>query len=541
MSYSGESGRKADASNIVEAINRRRDSLAGALDPATGDANRSMKWDSERDRIALRDKLEGSRDQEPILPGFGPDGFAHNAQDDCGDPHPFICSSCGHRVDFGRTCQQSVCARCGSSWCRDAAIKKAAKARRLRREKHKHTQKSEHQKIHHYIISPPLKWWYNLAIAGYSLSEAYEETKDVVKDILEEHRAPGVVARHSFRGEADDGSIASESDDRGEWKERLFHELDWFGDDGVRDELAFKPHFHCIVVTDMLQVDTELVEEQTGWVLHRIQDDDGVSLEDDGAMARALTYCLSHADIDVRTGEPNRSAVWEVGSFEGDQFRSTPRFKARPSDFDWADGVVREAAETVLGLHSATTECGETMPAVDDPDELARKIIEEIYPDHEPRESDLDAVLGHVVDGNISVDVETTSGGGGSVSVRDAFGEPVGPGGLPGSAADLPDSPSNSAAGAAVRSVQTVDVQDDDQDDCGCGSCDDQDDRDVDDNCDGQLIPLGEFRQRGLLEDDDWIRSAPFVDEAREADREHPDDLDHWMASSPGKAVPGVG
>jgi hypothetical protein len=540
MSYSGESGRKADASTIVDAINSARDDIGvGQLE---GDKNRTLKWDSVNDRTRMRDRLDGTTD-ESILPGFGPDGFGHNARDDCGDPHPFICDSCGHSVEFGRTCGQSVCSRCGVAWVRDLSIKKAAKVRRLRKEKHQHTPANEHQKIHHVIISTPLSWWYDLAKSGCGLSEAQDLTKDVVKDILEELRAQGVLIRHSFRGANDDGTIASESDDKGEWKERLNSGRDWFGD--VRDEVAFKPHFHAVVVSDMVRVDTDRIEEKTGWVLHRIQNDDGVSLEDDGAMARALTYSLSHADIDVRRDGHNRSAVWEVGAFQGDPFKSSSRFRARPSDLEWSDVVVRRHAEKVLGLRSGTTECGQQLPGVDDPDELARKIIEELYPKHDrnDRDVDADAVLGHVIEGNISVNVSTTSGGGGNVTVSDAFGETVGPGGLGGSPSDLPDSPGGTASGAAVRAVDVDDrdvvddVQEDDHDhgdDCECGSS-------VDDTCDGSLIPLGEARDRGLLEDDDWCRAAPFVDEAREADRDAPEDLERWKAESPGKTVAGIG
>lgn len=535
MSYSGESGRKADASNIIEAIDRRRDDLAGALDPATGEQNRTEQWDSHQDRLRMRDRLEGTT-EEPILPGFGPNGFGKTARDDCGDAHPFICDDCGHRVDFGRTCSQSVCSRCGVAWCRDLAIKKVAKVRRLRKEKHQHTPENEHQKLHHLILSPPLTWYLNLAKQGYDLSKVQEITKDIVKEILEELRGQGVVARHSFRGEHDDGSIASESDDRGEWKERLNSDRDWFGD--VRDELAYKPHYHSIVVSDWIGVDTEAIEEATGWVIHRIQDDDGVSLESDGAMARALTYCLSHADIDVRDGHHNRSAIWEVGSFGSDPFKSSARFSARPSDLEWADSVVREAAVDVLGLHSATNDCGQTLPAVDDPDLLARQILEELYPQDDPTDVDPDAVLGHVVEGNISVNCSTNSGGGGNVTVTDAFGESVGSNGLSGSAADLPDSPGSAVTGAAVRTV--VDDQEASHgDDCDCGSSSEPDD-DPDD-CDGQLIPLGEARDRDLFEDEQWLRSAPYADEALEADREHSDDLERWRAESPGKTVAGVG
>jgi hypothetical protein len=542
----GESGRKAEAQNIIEEINRVRDDLGVAT---SGEQNRTLSWDSPTDRQLVRNAFKGNpKSDEAILPGFGEQGRGRTARDDCGDPHPFICDSCGQSVEFGRTCSQSICVRCGIAWVRDLSIKKSAKVRRIRREKHQHTPDSEHQKEHHEIISPPLTWYYDLARAGYTLKEAQEETKKIVKRILDEQRAQGVLVRHSYRGEHDDGSIKSENDDRGAWKERLNSGREWVDD--VRDGLAWKPHYHAIVVSDFVKGGelVEDVEEATGFVIHRIADDDGISLANDGAMARALTYCLSHADIEVNLEGHNRSAVWEVGSFQGDIIRSDGRFSARPSDLEWADNVVREAASTVLGLSSGTTNCGAQLPGVDEPDELARQILEELYPQDEGPDVTTDTVLEHVAAGNIDVDVETTAGGGGNITVRDAFGHSVGSGGWGDWGGADWSAPSTTVdAGEAVRTL----VDGDDQehaDDCGCsddGGHDGADDGAVngtgDEKCDGTLIPLGEARDRGLIDDPDWCRDAPHVDEAREADLEWPDDLERWQATAPGDTVAGTG
>jgi hypothetical protein len=145
-----------------------------------------------------------------------------------------------------------------------------------------------------------------------------------------------------------------------------------------------------------------------------------------------------------------------------------------------------------------------------------------------------DRVLAHVEAGNLTVDVSTTAGGGGSVTVRDAFGEPVGAGGW-GSPGDLPATPGGAVAGdGGAEAVRTVVDDTTDSDDCGCG---DDHGHDDDGTCDGRLIPLEEARQRGLLDDDEWRQSAPFVDDADATDREWPDDLDPWRTSSPGDAI----
>lgn len=544
--YSGESGRTASADAIVNRIDREREDLGVAT---TGEHNRSLDWNSKDDRQLVRQKFQENGDvDEAILPGFGPEGLAGNARDDCGDSHPFICDSCGHSVEFGRTCGQSVSARCGVVWVRDTAIRKAAKVRRIRKETHYNTPNREHQKEHHAVISAPLSWYYDLARAGYTLDKAQERTRTVVKAILDELRGPGVLIRHSFRGKREDGSIKSEADDRGAWKERLNSDREWYGD--VRDQLAWMPHYHSIVIADYLKGGelVERVEEATGWVLHRIADDEtGVSLEDDGAMARALTYCLSHADIDVRENSHNRSCVWEVGSFQGDAIKSSSRFSARPGDLEWADNCVRRSAQQTLGVHSGTTECGASIPPVDDPDELARQILEEIFPDEEAKRKRIrtDTVLDQVAAGNITVEVSTTSGGG-QVSVRSAFGQSV-----DGRWSEL--SPSTwSQPTASFSETDTLRVrgflQTYDQDyaetghDCD-GNCDTAHDDNHRDNvdassssqageCNGRLIPLGEARQKGLLKDHEWCRQATHIHEAREADLRWPEDLEPWRSTT---------
>lgn len=523
---SGESGRKAETGRIIKKIQREHARAGTPIE--NGGHDRSYNWNDGAHRSYVRNAFEEFN--EPILPGFGPDGLGENARDDCGESHPFVCDSCGHVVEFGRTCGQSVCARCAVAWCRDLAVSKSAKIRRVRKEMDWNTPDDEHQKIHHLIISPPLHWFRALADAGLSLEEAMKITKKIVKTILDEMRAQGLVAQHSFRGENEDGSPADENDDRGKWKERLNSDRDWFGD--VRDQLAWMPHFHCIVVSDFLKGDgfTDQIEEKTGWVIHRIANDDGVSIPNDGTMAKIVTYALSHADIDVRDDAQNRSAVWEVGSFQGDPIKSSSRFTPSQTDKEWAGSVVRRHAPEVLGLRSGTTDCGTDLPAVDDPDEMARQILNQLFPDDDlQRVVATDEVLAHVSAGNISVSTSTTSGGGGSVTVTDAFGGPVDEW-VQGPAGSLPDAPDDTSEPDVVRSIQN----DDDADDCDC------DDHDEDTTCEGTLIPLGVARHRGLLEDDEWCRAAPFVDEAQEADLEWPDDLDPWRSSGAASLI-GVG
>jgi hypothetical protein len=531
------SGHAADPERIIDKIHQD-EARAGTNH---GDRRpRTLSWHDPDHRDLVLEKFAENGDVNlPLLPGFGPDGDASNARDSCGDPYPFACNDCGQAVNIGDTCGMSVCARCAVAWARDRGIANASKVRRVRKEKNWHTPDDEHQYLHHASISARLGWWYTLARGGYTLAEAYDKFFETVKFILDEMRAQGVVAQHSYRGKKDDGSLARGGDemeqivdDQGKWKERLFHQRPWHGD--VRDEVAWNPHAHGIVVADFFrgQEFTKQIEEETGFIIQRIADDDGVSLKNDGAMARALTYTISHADILVHEDANNKSMIRRVGSFQGDPIDGASRFSPRPHDEEWARNAVERYAETVLGLYSTSTECGAELPDVDDPDELARRIIDELYPQHEPKDRpEPDLVLYHVAAGNIGVEVSTTSGGGGSVSVTDAFGEPVPRGGW-GNLGELPDAPGTAVAGDggadAVRAVLDEDDGHDHGNECGC---DDQEDDDG--TCSGKLIPLQEFRERGYLDDEEWRRSAPHVDEAEEADREWPDDLDPWRTTAP--------
>jgi len=559
--YTDASGRQADPATLVDTILSELESRGFDVDADSyRETLKNLDWSNRGDRNAVRERFQDNGDyQEPHLPGFGPNGRGRTAKPTCGDPHPFICDCCGRNVNFGETCGQSCCSRCARVWNRDLAAAKAAKMHRLRVEKQAQTpgqgKDGEWQKFHHLSISPPLGWYRDLAAAGLTLQEAQDVTQDVVKDILAELRAQGVVVRHSFRGADDRGDLKDEYDDRGEWKNRLYSEREWYGD--VRDELAWKPHFHAVVVADRVHVTNEpddpdarpnlstVVENETGWVIHRIEGRDGKkSIPNDGAMARVLTYTLSHADIMMNQGpqDRNNSQVWTVGSFHGEAVQHGDTFVPTDADKEWAASAVRDAAEQVLGLQSATTVCSEPIPGVDEPDELARRIQEEIWGDDADRVP-ADIVLDHLARGNIGVQVSTTDGSGGDVTVTDAFGAPVGDG-----FEDVPSAGSSRVRDPGAGAGDTPAAVDALQED-GADVLDDVADADLrstsstsdgDDECGGQMIPLGEARQRGLLDDPEWCKQAPRVDEAREADREWPDDLDTWNYEGLGDSGPPV-
>jgi len=421
----------------------------------------------------------------------------------------------------------SVCSRCGAAWTRDAAIQKSAKLSRIRKEKNRAM--TPNCNTHHQIVSPPPEWWYDLADAGLSLDEAYEVTDEIVADVVDEMRGCGVVVRHSYRGLNDDGEMREhDQGDMGMWKELINQERGWWGD--VRDELAWQPHYHCILAADFLAGDgfTDVVQYDTGWVIHRITGEDNKSLPNDAAVARALTYSLSHGDIIVNDEANNRAADFYAGYADG---RSPWNDLAPTSvDYEVADRNVRDAAETVLGLYSQTTECGKELPVVADQNELAYRILQEIWGDDAERPErdgpEQEAILGHLVEGNISARVQTGSSG----RVKEVA--------VDGTRSDLSrpvSTPASSSGSSTSAGVGRLLIDYGDEGELGC--CRDEvshldphdhaNDQEPDE-CDGSIIPLAEARRRGLLEDNEWLDAAPYGDEARAADDEWDDDLPSW-------------
>ncbi|WP_226043539.1 hypothetical protein [Natrinema sp. DC36] len=537
--HPAESGKRAEAENIISPILKVLNKHGIRLEGGKMDG---LNWRDESDREMVREKFaQNGPVEDPLLPGMGPDGYAENAYDDCGNPHPHVCDDCGWHVDFGRTCSRSVCARCGAAWNADYAKKKAAKMRRVRIEQYKSMKEDPNWNrnilLHHQIISAPLGWYYDLARSGYTLEEANEETRQVVKDILNEMRAQGMLIRHDYRGKNEDGELekdAGATDDLGEWKPRLYHQLDWHGEDGVREELAWNPHYHCVVAGDFLKGGemTEEIEAATGWVIHRIADDKDRSIQNDGKMLRVLMYDISHCSI-VQNGDQMRSTVWEVGSFEGDGIRNSSRFSPSPADLEWATNCAERNAYEMLGINITSTECGQELPGVDDPDELARNILEELYPDDPGKrlKVDNDLIHHHLLEGNLSVEISTHSGGGGDVTVRDAWGQPVGNGGWGGNVPDVPSDRLYEGSDEPVAAIEPIADQEDVEIDADQEASSEEEDEGCE-CCTGKLRPLEQIRREGLLEDDEWLADARHADAALEADAEHSDDLEPWQADT---------
>lgn len=279
------------------------------------------------------------------LPGFGA------PLDDCGDYIPesmHFCEDCWDVKEFARNCYRYDCPdhapyaiRRRVAGSKDAAGV-APQLDALRR--YLYAYRDDNQYFHHLTIEPPEDFWFE---SDEPLKRAREY---LIPEVLDALGIQGIVAYHPLKGDHED----HDRNDIGAWKDRLFSGRDW---DSVREELKRKPHFHVVGVAPHIDLeDVGEIYDETGWVIHRIVDEEtNISIEDDDAMAAAVLYALSHAGIyDTDSGQ-RRLAAWMKGP---DVNRVTPtetnkrRMKA----------IVNAAAEDSLGITAVSLTCDNELP-----------------------------------------------------------------------------------------------------------------------------------------------------------------------------------
>ncbi len=272
------------------------------------------------------------------LPSFGEE------YPDCGAEIPHVCEDCGHTFEVGRTCARSMCPRCAASWVTKRAPNMVGRIHEAAKMK---SAALDNQAVfkHHLAVSPPPEMFID---ADDPLDEAFH----AIRDMMEAIDMEGVVFYHPYRG----ADATDAEDDRGEWKKRLFNDRNWEGD--VRNDLERSPHFHIIGACPWVPggETTKAIEDKTGWVIERITERNGsaVSLGDLPAVARALTYCLSHTGIDT-SGDANQAQYRAYGSaFHNAEYRDSTEQKAKKA--------VKWAAPDTLGLSTVGIECKKERP-----------------------------------------------------------------------------------------------------------------------------------------------------------------------------------
>lgn len=321
---------------------------------------------------AIIDAIE--RPKKGDLRELGPDGYLpkldlpgfDSVGEDCGDEIPHFCDHCGKDFEIGRTCARSTCKRCAPAW----VLKRAGTSRENSSEngdvpgyvgKIWATAKmmsaargGESIKKHHVSFMPPMNDWILEA------DDPYDRTVKVIQEIMDEMDFQGVIFYHPWSGD----NVDRDSDDRGEWKKRLFNDRDF--EDDVRHELIPRGHFHVVGCSPWIPGGeiTKRVHEETGWIIerHAKRDGSGVSLDSMEDVARAVTYCLSHTGIDT-SGDHNRAAIRKKGALY-------QKAKVNQADMDAADHAVRSVAPRTLGVSLDSVKCQKQVAKGEDADHV---------------------------------------------------------------------------------------------------------------------------------------------------------------------------
>lgn len=266
---------------------------------------------------------------------------------DCGEDQPLkFCDRCGKPKWIARRCRRAACPECWESWDGKATVEIASKING--RQRYENTGPGANTWMHHVIISPPPEG-YRMR-SGQPLDQSFE----VVKLILGEGGAfEGAIIYHpwrikpEYRGEV----LGHDSGGQGnlQWK-HIIHMVEIAGWEAVRDEfLVFSPHFHAFCLSEYFHLDTTRLQKKSGWVVHRVEDDDGASIRELPDLCAAVAYSLSHAG--GRPGENRYRYFGETANFE-----PTPGIKAD------AKSALAAVSERVLGTGvGGTGRCGETL------------------------------------------------------------------------------------------------------------------------------------------------------------------------------------
>lgn len=473
-----DSDTKVDREQVMKTTGRSQPHHA-EHDSAPGDASASEIVDAIQ-RAKTADSVDDLWTSDMLLPGFG------TTRDSCGNDFPRFCSDCGSITMWRRTCYQSMCPECGKSWARRTSKRVCAKLEAIRR--YREVSLERHQRFHHAVVSPPADW-------DPAAEEPWKRAKDVVKEILDAANMWGFVVYHPYKGK--------NGDDRGKWKKRQFHGRDW---DDVKEELKFAPHFHVIGVGHEFPGGdvTRDVESETGWILHRItKEGTNVSLYDEFDLARAVTYCLSHAGVDVADDEDDQDEV--ATRWTGTKFTESGKTANDVTASDGLeremDAVVRAVAPKTLNLEYNALACS------------SEYVDEDAIPGRSDEKVEVAAAEASLVRGQ-----SYAPGVGASASSSTSTDEPEP---MERSASELPD-----VSGSGVTGEDGADAgaESDYVDDLvEVAKADLETER-----CNGRLLGIGKAAR--FLDDDEWRRRARHADDLEDAYEEWSERLD-WLGS----------
>lgn len=427
----------------------------------SGDASTPVRRGDVLDRESTRSSLD---DGLPAgdLPGDDEPG------DDCGDEIPaFFCSECGKPTTVGRTCYSPGCDRCWPAAIKRRVTRVARKLEGLRRMLY--VQSGERQHDLNHVVASPREF-------RVDSNRPVERALQILKTLLEANfNISGFLAVfHPYRIKdeyRDDQYDHGGAEGRGDmtWADVL-------SEDDPYQYLKHEPHFHLFFPAPRASFDysvAEAVEDESGWLLHRItKSDSNVSVEDHEDLIHQLTYVFSHAQVGERADKRKFDA-----RMKGELHNISP-----PGDMeDETLAAFSEAAPRLLGYSFSDTSSSSC-----DAEVAAEEAGE--------ADDSGSTTAPTAVNGGAS-----TSGGAGDSGGDDG---PLGPD----RDSLLRDDMSGVSGGPEPSEVPPPDVR----------SGDDPAASEVSSEmCNGSLLPMA--RAKSFLDDDDWLADAEYADALRDA------------------------
>lgn len=204
---------------------------------------------------------------------------------------------------------------------------------------------------HHAIISLPEGTRFNSADA---LDRFFEAGKVLLAHV---NADTGMLIYHPFRIKKEyRGDVLGHESGEGDmhWRDilALVESDDWDWEEVREEFLVFAPHLHVFAVTEFFQggAVTREIEEQTGVVIERIADEDGVSLGDLDDLCAAVAYSLSHAGLSYNEEEDAYRAAYRY-------FGETANIERRANVRSDVKESMRRVSMDVLGVDFSDSSC----------------------------------------------------------------------------------------------------------------------------------------------------------------------------------------
>ena len=355
-------------------------SAASAVDSASSARKRSRSrgavcaettLNGETKRVRLANNVEAHMDEsiqatEPdarefadALPQYRLPGSGE-LLNDCGvDTPALFCPECGAKTVVGRTCRRSICPRCWESWDFQQAKTNASMVEGLRR--YRAASGESNAKYHHLTVSfrPETR---------FDSADPFERGVEATKLLLEEVGVyAGILIYHPWRiAEAYRGEVRGHESGEGDmtWADVLTKVASpaWSWEAARSEFLVYAPHFHVYANAPFVQggAVTEMIEERTGVVIHRItKRDSSVSLYDVEDLASSMAYSLSHAGLAWDEDNEQFRAAYR-------RFGETANFSPTPGVEADVDAALREVAPEVLGQEFPKPRCDNETVEIDE-------------------------------------------------------------------------------------------------------------------------------------------------------------------------------